>query len=415
MEGADSMAIVAIDAGVFCRGPEIAADVRERLCAAELSDEELFAAASEHSDIAVGRFEKLVYGPHSLLDGIRRDRALLVAHLRAAVAAMIGGAETRVYLGRAGHLVPPALTHVLKVCLGGTHDSRLRQAEAEGVSKRDAQRQISKDDELRADWTLGLLDRGPWEKDLYDVFIAMQESSVDGAVEMITTHALQPAVAVTPSVEQAVRDFRLSAEVGVALATAGHDADVVCSDGAITVLIKQHTMFLERLERELVEIAAGVSGVRSASARPGPHYREPGISFDIDIDVPSKVMLVDDEEEFVLALSERLQTRRMTPVVAFNGEQALAMVENDEPEVMVLDLKMPGIDGMEVLRRVKRTHPSTEVIILTGHGTDAEEVLARELGAFAYLRKPVDIEELTETMKAAYRQLEETRAEVDGD
>jgi DNA-binding response OmpR family regulator len=82
---------------------------------------------------------------------------------------------------------------------------------------------------------------------------------------------------------------------------------------------------------------------------------------------------------------------------------------------MVLDLKMPGIDGMEVLRRVKRTHPSTEVIILTGHGTDAEEVLARELGAFAYLRKPVDIEELTETMKAAYRQLEETRAEVDGD
>ncbi len=283
------------------------------------------------------------------------------------------------------------------------------------MSKKEAQRRIGKDDELRAEWTLSLLDRGPWEKDLYDVFIAMQESSVDEAVEMITTHALQPAVAVTPSVEQAVRDFRLSAEVGVALAKAGHDADVVSSDGEIMILIKQHSMFLERLERELVEIAVAVPGVRSAAARPGPKYREPGISFDIDIEVPSKVMLVDDEEEFVLALSERLQTRRMTPVVAFNGEQALAMVENDEPEVMVLDLKMPGIDGMEVLRRVKRTHPSTEVIILTGHGTDAEEVLARELGAFAYLRKPVDIEELTETMKAAYRRLEEARAEGDGD
>ncbi|MCJ7754114.1 MAG: cytidylate kinase-like family protein, partial [Thermoanaerobaculales bacterium] len=188
------MAIVAIDAGVFCRGREVAADVRERLCAAELTDEELFAVAAEQSGIAAGRFEKLVYGPRSLLDGIRRDRALLVAHLRAAVAATIGNAETRVYLGRAGHLVPPALTNVLKVCLGGTHDYRVQQAEAEGVSKREAQRQISKDDELRADWTLGLLDRGPWEKDLYDVFIAMQESSVDGAVEMITTHALQPAV-----------------------------------------------------------------------------------------------------------------------------------------------------------------------------------------------------------------------------
>ncbi len=270
------MAIVAIDAGVFCRGPEVAADVRERLCAAELTDEELFAAAAEASGLAAGRFEKLVYGPRSLLDGVRRDRALLVAYLRAAVATMFGSAQTRVYLGRAGHLVPPALTHVLKVCLGGTHDSRVRQAQAEGESKREAQRRISKDDELRAEWTLALLDRGPWEKDLYDVFIAMQESSVDDAVEMITTHALQPAVAVTPSVEQAVRDFRLSAEVGVALARAGHDADVVAGDGEITILIKQHSMFLERLERELVEIADAVPGVRSAVARPGPQVPRTG-------------------------------------------------------------------------------------------------------------------------------------------
>jgi two-component system response regulator CpxR len=84
-------------------------------------------------------------------------------------------------------------------------------------------------------------------------------------------------------------------------------------------------------------------------------------------------------------------------------------VANEEPEVMVLDLKMPGIDGMEVLRRVKRTNPGTEVIILTGHGSDREEALAAELGAFAYLRKPVDIEVLTETMKAAYRKVEEAR------
>jgi two-component system response regulator CpxR len=85
------------------------------------------------------------------------------------------------------------------------------------------------------------------------------------------------------------------------------------------------------------------------------------------------------------------------------------MIEAEEPEVMVLDLKMPGIDGLEVLRRVKRTHPKTEVIILTGHGSDAEEVLAGELGAFAYLRKPVDIDLLTETMKAAYRKVNEAR------
>lgn len=409
------MAIVAIDAGVFCRGLEVAEGVRDRLCANELKDEELFAAAAESSGIAANRFEKLLYGPRSLLDGVRLDRARLVAHLRAAVAEKLGGGESLVYLGRAGHLAPPALTHVLKVCLGGTHDYRMRQATAEGMSKREAQRNIDRDDELRAEWTGELFDRGPWEKDLFDVFLAMQDSPVEEAIEIITSQALLPAVALTPSVEQAIGDFRVAAAVEVALADAGHDVDVSCRDGQATILIKNHTMFLDRLERELVETAKTVPGVRSAVARPGPHYREPGISFDIDIDVPSKVMLVDDEEEFVLALSERLQTRRMTPVVAFNGEQALAMVENDEPEVMVLDLKMPGIDGMEVLRRVKRTHPSTEVIILTGHGTDAEEELAKEIGAFAYLRKPVDIEELTETMKAAYRRLEEARAGDDGD
>jgi DNA-binding response OmpR family regulator len=99
----------------------------------------------------------------------------------------------------------------------------------------------------------------------------------------------------------------------------------------------------------------------------------------------------------------------MHPAIAYNGRQALQMVADDEPDVMVLDLKMPGIDGMEVLRRVKRTNPRTEVIILTGHGSSADEKLATELGAFAYLRKPVDIEILTETMKAAYRKVEEHR------
>jgi DNA-binding NtrC family response regulator len=76
---------------------------------------------------------------------------------------------------------------------------------------------------------------------------------------------------------------------------------------------------------------------------------------------------------------------------------------------MVLDLKMPGIDGMEVLRRMKKEHPHVEVIILTGHGGETEEALARELGAFAYLKKPVDIDVLSQTMKEAYRKLSLTK------
>jgi DNA-binding response OmpR family regulator len=96
--------------------------------------------------------------------------------------------------------------------------------------------------------------------------------------------------------------------------------------------------------------------------------------------------------------------------VAYDGEEALSLVKSEEPEVMVLDLKMPGIDGIEVLRRMKKEHPNVEVIILTGHGSEREKELARELGAFAYLEKPVDIDVLSQTMKEAYRKLNLTRA-----
>jgi DNA-binding NtrC family response regulator len=80
-------------------------------------------------------------------------------------------------------------------------------------------------------------------------------------------------------------------------------------------------------------------------------------------------------------------------------------VEEDEPEVMVLDLKMPGIDGFEVLRRINKDHPSIEVIILTGHGSAKDRDKCMDLGAFAYLEKPVDIDLLTRTINQAYAKI----------
>ena len=119
-----------------------------------------------------------------------------------------------------------------------------------------------------------------------------------------------------------------------------------------------------------------------------------------------KVLLVDDEEEFVKTLGERLEMRGMGPDTAFTGEQALRRIAEEEPDIMILDIKMPGIDGMEVLRRVRKAYPRIQVIMLTAHGTDKDEEEAKRLGAFAYLRKPVDLELLTNTMKAASRRLE---------
>ena len=114
-----------------------------------------------------------------------------------------------------------------------------------------------------------------------------------------------------------------------------------------------------------------------------------------------KVLLVDDEEEFVSALSERLNLRGIEVDSALNGEEALARLAQREFEVVILDVLMPGLGGLEVLKQIKSTHPNTQVILLTGHGSTKEGIEGMRLGAFDYLIKPVDIEDMLEKMKEA--------------
>lgn len=116
-----------------------------------------------------------------------------------------------------------------------------------------------------------------------------------------------------------------------------------------------------------------------------------------------KVLLVDDEEEFVKTLAERIEMRDLKSDVALNGESALEIMDEAPSDVMVLDLKMPGIDGLEVLRRTKKAYPGVQIIMLTGHGSEKDEQEARRLGVFEYLKKPVDLEKLMRTITAAYR------------
>lgn len=114
-----------------------------------------------------------------------------------------------------------------------------------------------------------------------------------------------------------------------------------------------------------------------------------------------KILLVDDEEDFVKTLAERLNLRDLTSDIALGGEEAMRDINTGEPDVMVLDLKMPGIDGMEVLRQVKRNYPDIQVIVQTGHGTDEEAAEAWKLGIFDYLKKPVAIDVLAERIRSA--------------
>ena len=126
-----------------------------------------------------------------------------------------------------------------------------------------------------------------------------------------------------------------------------------------------------------------------------------------------KVLLVDDEKEFVESLSERLELRDVEAEIAYDGEQALQAVKEGKPDVMVLDLRMPGIDGIEVLRQAKKNHPDVAVVILTGHGTDKDEKEALRLGASAYLKKPVDVDQLVGILHKVWNRFKKSKKAID--
>ena len=114
-----------------------------------------------------------------------------------------------------------------------------------------------------------------------------------------------------------------------------------------------------------------------------------------------RVLLVDDDEGFMKALAEHIDVWDVRWEVASSGEMAVSMIEGKAPDIMVLDLNLPGMGGLEVLNRVKTELPHLPIIILTGQRSDAVEVDARRLGAFDYLRKPVQIGDLMQSIEKA--------------
>ncbi|MGD2186391.1 MAG: response regulator [Desulfobacterales bacterium] len=115
-----------------------------------------------------------------------------------------------------------------------------------------------------------------------------------------------------------------------------------------------------------------------------------------------KLLIVDDEEDFLKSISERLGIRDFNVTTATEGKQAVKAAKKGKFDVAIVDMKMPGMDGMELLQILKKKHKFLEVIILTGYGAIDSAVEATKLGAYSYLEKPYDFEKLLEVLKKAY-------------
>jgi len=114
-----------------------------------------------------------------------------------------------------------------------------------------------------------------------------------------------------------------------------------------------------------------------------------------------KILLVDDEELFVQALSERLKTRDFKVETANSGREALDKAKETTFDVIILDMAMPGMDGMETQQELLKTNPDLQIIFLTGHATLEKGIDAVKQGAFDFIAKPVEFEKLLEKLNAA--------------
>ncbi len=118
---------------------------------------------------------------------------------------------------------------------------------------------------------------------------------------------------------------------------------------------------------------------------------------------PIRVLIVDDEVEFMETLVKRLKKRKLTVNGVTGGEAALARLKETEVDIVVLDVKMPGMSGIDALREIKKRYSLLEVIMLTGHANMEVAIEGMEIGAFDYLMKPIGIDELVYKIQDAYK------------
>ncbi|MFO7883185.1 MAG: response regulator [Desulfobacteraceae bacterium] len=117
----------------------------------------------------------------------------------------------------------------------------------------------------------------------------------------------------------------------------------------------------------------------------------------------NKILLIDDEVEFISTLAERLRLRGYAPKIAETGNDGITMLTNERFDIVVLDLMMPGLSGLDTLKQIKRIDSSLPVILLTGHGSTKDGLEGLRIGAYDYLMKPLDIKELMNKMTSALK------------
>ena len=398
------MTLISTFSGVYCNIDPVLAALSKRTRYRKILDADIIAEAHQAFDTPKAKLEMAFSSDHSAFNRFTHEREYCIAQIKYAVARQVLEAGGLLIHGFAGQLISKKIDHNLRVCLIADMKYRIANLAGEkNVSEKQALEMIGRSDQDCALWLHSLYQRDdPWDPALYDIVAPTDKLSTDDIADLVCENLNHRAVQPTQDSRQAVEDFMLAARSEVEMLRAGHDVHVTADAGSVELSLKRSVLLRDRLETEFEAILEKVPGVQT--------FRISTPSKDADMSQPipfsethQRIMLVDDEREFVQTLSERLMTRQIPTTVEYSGEAALETIRERTPEVMILDLKMPGINGLEVLKRVKSEHPEVEVIILTGHGSEADREACMAMGAYAYLEKPVDIDALSEAIRQVYR------------
>lgn len=409
------MGIISVFSGSFCGEEAFIQRIVEETGYTLLNDEIIIHRASELSSLSPDRLRRTFLAKTSVFNSFTRERERSVLWLKTALAEYVQDMRFVLH-GFTSHLLPEAIEHALRICLIADMAYRTKTASSQlGLNLEEAAVRIKEDDHHRVFWVQSLRSSlDPWDANLYDMVLPTNKIHIQEAVDLVkrslSAEMLQP----SDSSRQTAQDFLTVSRIESHLAQEGHFIEASVKGDAIVLTIDRPVLMLERLEEELKAAVLSLQDFQQVKVCIKPKLEQTEIYQKVDFQSPSKVLLVDDEREFVQTLSERLGMRNIGSAPAFDGERALALLGEDEPEVMLLDLRMPGIDGIEVLKRVKEEHPEIEVVILTGHGTDADRKECMALGAFDYLEKPVDIDRLSDTLKKAHEKVRENSQKRQG-
>jgi len=368
------------------------------------TDENLFGDTAARFGGKPDRLKKLMYNKTSVFNQFTLEKEKAVNTFRLVLAEKLAAPEQYLFHGFLTSLVPNQVTEVLRVLVVDRRERRIERAIKAGLTPAEAKKKIRHHDISAFNWTDFLYEKEAYDRTLYDMVVPVESKNHREITKEILGYFHRTSVLRCPESQQAVQDMKIVAEIERVLLHNGHKITVKANSGTVTLVIQNSVFNFTGLKNDLTELVLQIPGVREIAFERCKSC-EDSVYRQQKFELPSKVLFVDDEREFVQTVSQRLISRDVGTYGVYDGKKALELVAEDRPEVMVLDLKMPGMHGVEVLRHTKEIAPEIEVIILTGHGTTKDREECMRLGAFAYLNKPVNIEELSATIKAAHEKV----------